>query len=60
MHPGSTELHDSPERIKSRLAIYKDGEKNVLEFYRQKGVLFEINADRSIEEVHTEILSHAK
>ncbi|MBP9813814.1 nucleoside monophosphate kinase [Candidatus Woesebacteria bacterium] len=60
LHPGSTELHDSPERIKSRLAIYKDGEKNVLEFYRQKGVLFEINADRSIEEVHTEILSHAK
>ena len=60
LHPGSTELHDSPERIKSRLAIYKDGEKNVLEFYRQKGVLIEINADRSIEEVHAEILSHAK
>ena len=60
LHAGSTELHDSPERIKSRLAIYKEGEKDVLEFYRQKGVLFEINADRSIEEVHTEILSHAK
>lgn len=60
LHPGSTELHDSPERIKSRLAIYKEGEKDVLEFYRQKGVLFEINADRSIEEVHAEILSHAK
>lgn len=60
LHPGSTELHDSPERIKSRLAIYKEGEKNVLEFYRQKGVLIEINADRSIEEVHAEILSHAK
>lgn len=60
LHPGSTELHDSPERIKSRLAIYKEGEKDVLEFYRQKGVLLEINADRSIEEVHAEILSHAK
>jgi adenylate kinase len=60
LHPGSTELHDSPERIKSRLAIYKEGEKDVLEFYRQKGVLVEINADRSIDEVHAEILSHAK
>lgn len=58
LHPGSTELHDSPERIKQRLAIYKEGEKDVLEYYRQKGVLVEINADRSIEDVHTDILSH--
>ncbi len=55
--PGSTELHDSPERIKSRLEIYKEGEKDVLEFYRQKGVLEDINADSSIEDVHKEILS---
>lgn len=58
LHPGSTELHDSPERIKSRLAIYKEGEKDVLEFYRQKGVLVDINADQSIEEVHSEIMKH--
>jgi adenylate kinase len=56
LHDGSDELHDSPERIKSRLAIYKEGEKDVLEHYRQQGVLVEINADQSIEEVHTEIL----
>lgn len=60
LHPGSTELHDSPERIKQRLTIYKEGEKDVLEYYRQKGVLVEINADRSIEEVHQEILSQIK
>ncbi len=58
LHPGSTELHDSPERIKSRLAIYKEGEKDVLEFYRQKGALVDINADQSIEEVHSEIMKH--
>jgi len=59
LHEGSDELHDSPERIKSRLAIYKEGEKDVLEFYRQKGgVLTEINADQSIEDVHTEIMKH--
>ena len=60
LHPGSTELHDSPERIKSRLAIYKEGEKNVIDFYRQKGVLIEINADQSIEEVHAEIMRHVQ
>lgn len=58
LHPGSTELHDSPERIKSRLAIYKEGEKDVLEFYRQKGVLIEVNAGQSIEDVHGEIMKH--
>jgi adenylate kinase len=58
LHPGSTELHDSPERIKQRLSIYKEGEKDVLAYYRQKGMLVEINADRSIDEVHKDILSH--
>ncbi len=56
LHAGSTELHDSPERIKSRLEIYKAGEKDVLEYYRQKGVLTEINADQSIETVHNDIM----
>jgi adenylate kinase len=58
--PGSSELHDSPERIKSRLAIYKEGEKDVLEFYRQKGVLREVNAGQSVEDVHTDILEQVK
>lgn len=57
LHPGSNELHDSPERIQGRLSIYKEGEKEVLNFYRQKGVLIEINADQSIEVVHKEIMS---
>jgi len=56
LHPGSTELHDSPERIKSRLAIYKEGEKDVLEYYRNKKVLIEVDADQTIEEVHDEIM----
>jgi adenylate kinase len=56
LHPGSTELHDSPERIKNRLEIYKSGEKDVLEYYRKKNVLMEVDADQTIEEVHAEIL----
>ncbi len=56
LHPGSAELHDSPERIKQRLAIYHEGEKDVLEYYRKKGILLEINADQSIEDVHEQIM----
>lgn len=57
LHDGSTELHDSPERIKSRLALYKESEKDVIEFYRQKGILVEIDANRPVEEVHAAILA---
>lgn len=54
--PGSTELHDSPERIQSRLAIYKEGEESVLEYYRQKGILKTIDANQSVEGVHESIV----
>lgn len=56
LHPGSHELHDSPERIKNRLEIYKSGEADVLEYFRNLGVLIEINAEQAIEAVHDEIL----
>lgn len=58
LHPGSSELHDSPERIKQRLAIYKEGEKSVLEYYRQKGVLISINANQSVDQVHQAIVKN--
>ena len=56
LFPGSTELHDSPERIKDRLRIYKESEKDVLEFYRQKGVLKTVNANQDVDKVHEDIL----
>lgn len=58
LHSGSSELHDSPDRIKNRLEIYKAGEMDVLDYYRKLGVLVEINADQSIEEVQRDILKH--
>lgn len=58
LHPGSLELHDSPERIRTRLQIYKEGETQVLEYYRKQGVLVEINAALSPEEVHESIITH--
>mgnify|MGYP001217405641 CR=1 FL=1 len=56
LHPGSIETGDTPERIKTRLTMYKEGEKDVLDFYRAKGALVEINADQTIEEVHAAIM----
>jgi adenylate kinase len=57
LHPGSSELHDSPERIKSRLSIYKEGEKEVINYYKEKGVLVEIDANQPVEKVHEDILT---
>lgn len=57
LHEGTEELHDSPERIKSRLALYKEAEKQVVDYYRQKGVLVDVNANQEIETVHQEILT---
>jgi len=56
LHPGSTELHDSPERIQSRLSIYKESEKDVVAYYKSKGVLVEIDANRSVDDVQSSIL----
>ncbi|OGG35240.1 hypothetical protein A2363_02310 [Candidatus Gottesmanbacteria bacterium RIFOXYB1_FULL_47_11] len=56
LHSGSIETGDTPERIKTRLAMYKEGEKDVLDYYRASGVLVEVNADQSIEDVHAAIM----
>jgi adenylate kinase len=57
LHPGSTELHDSPERIKKRLAVYREGQAGLLEYYRQKGILKEISAEKSVGEVHQDVIN---
>lgn len=54
---GSKILHDSPERVKQRLEVYRANEKKVLEFYRKDNSLLEIDAKGSIEKVFGDILS---
>ncbi len=49
-------LHDSPELIRERLRRYKKEEKDVLDFYRKKGVLKVINGELSIEKIHYNIV----
>ncbi|MBI5619432.1 nucleoside monophosphate kinase [Candidatus Gottesmanbacteria bacterium] len=55
--PGSSELHDSPERIQRRLASYRRNEQPVLDFYNKLGILVEINGEQPREVVHREIVS---
>lgn len=58
LHPGSTELHDSPQRINKRLATYHAGAAELLSYWRDRGVLTRIDANQSVEAVHKAILSH--
>lgn len=57
LHNGSNVLHDSPDRISQRLSIYHQGEQEVLEYYRAKGVLIEIDGERPIDVVHQDIVN---
>jgi len=50
-------LHDSIDRIKTRLAIYREQEADVLNYYTQMGVLFEVNGEREIEAIAGDITS---
>lgn len=48
---------DTPEVIKKRLEIYHQETEPALEHYRQKGLLEEINGERTIEEISADIQS---
>lgn len=52
-------LHDSEELIRERLKRYKAEEASVLAYYKERGVLIEINGEQDVETVHAEILSKA-
>jgi len=49
-------LHDSEEKIKSRLKIYQEQEKDVLSFYQEENLLNKINGEQTIEKIHQDIL----
>jgi adenylate kinase len=51
-------LHDSEELIRERLRRYKAEEASVLEYYKTRGVLVEINGEQDVESVHKDILAH--
>jgi adenylate kinase len=51
---------DTPEGIRKRLQVYEKETLPLVEYYKKKGTLTEINGDQSIEEVFWEILGKIK
>ncbi len=47
---------DRPERIKMRLMEYNKTIEPILEYYKDKGILIEIDASPTIEEIHTDVV----
>ncbi|HKZ51573.1 MAG TPA: adenylate kinase [Dehalococcoidia bacterium] len=48
---------DRPETVRKRLEVYLAQTAPLIEYYRQRGKLLEIDGDRSVEEVQEEILA---
>jgi adenylate kinase len=55
--PLKTRDDDKPEAIKARIAAYKADTSPVLDYYRARGVLREINAEQPIDQVTAELKS---
>lgn len=51
-----TREDDKPEKIRQRLAENERTVKPILDAYRKRGILLEIDASPSIEEIHKEII----
>ncbi|MCX6738373.1 MAG: nucleoside monophosphate kinase [Candidatus Parcubacteria bacterium] len=51
---------DEPADIKERLRWYKEDVLPVVDYYRQKGILIEIDGDQPIEKVYNDILDKLK
>ena len=46
---------ETPAAIQRRIALFHKFTKPVLDFYREKGTLIEVDGEKSIEEIHREI-----
>lgn len=53
-------ISDTEELIRERLRRYKREEKQVLSYYENLGVLEKIDGERSIEEIHEDILKRVR
>ena len=47
---------DRPEQIKKRLQIFDKETKPLLEVFQGEGVLFKVNGERSIDEIHKDLV----
>lgn len=47
---------ETPKAIQRRIALFHKFTKPVLDFYREKGISIEVDGEKSIEEIHREIM----
>jgi len=48
---------DNEETVRNRLKVYHESTAPLIEYYKKKGVLFEIDGTKSIEEITQEIIN---
>lgn len=46
---------DKPETVRKRLVVYEESTKDLIEYYRDKGLLREVNGDSSAEKLFDEV-----
>ncbi len=51
---------DTPELIKKRIEIFHRETEPLLDYFRKKGILVEINGERSVEAVSQDLEEHTK
>ena len=51
---------DQPETVKKRLMIYHETTKPLIEYYTAKNIVSSINGNKSIEDIHSEIIRTIK
>ena len=51
----ATRKDETPDAIKRRIAAFHEQTEPVIEYYRQKGQLIEVNGEQTIEEIHKKI-----
>jgi len=51
---------DQPETVKKRLMIYHETTKPLIEYYTSKNIVSSINGNKSIEDIHNEVIKTIK
>ena len=51
---------DQPETVKKRLMIYHETTKPLIEYYTSKNIVSSINGNKSIEDIHNEVIKKIK
>lgn len=51
---------DKPETMRRRLDVYRKQTAPLIDYYRQSGILRELNGEQSIEQVTAEVVGFAQ